>query len=44
MTRPHHPKHDSKITAPPIQPSSGSFLDKLIMVDRKITKSISDLG
>jgi len=23
---------------------SGSFLDKLIMVDRKITKSISDLG
>jgi len=22
MTRPHHPKHDSKITAPPIQPSS----------------------
>ena len=24
--------------------SSGSFLDKLIMVDRKITKSISDLG
>ena len=22
MTRPHHPKHDSKITAPPIQPST----------------------
>ena len=28
----------------PTRHASGSFLDKLIMVDRKITKSISDLG